>query len=65
MSTDKPKTVGRYAQYTIVKGTLNGIYYVYERDIFVGMDGDFDTAVDLIRLREGMMFEEDKVEDLR
>lgn len=65
MSAQKPKKVGRYGEYSIVEGVVNGMYYVYERDIFVGMEGNFDNAIDLIRLREGMMFEEDKVEDLR
>lgn len=59
---DKPKIVARSGSYTITQGVTNGMYYVFERDTFVGMDKTLDGAIDIIALREGMYFERDKVE---
>ena len=62
MSRDEPSVVARYGEYTIMLGSFNGMFYVYERDVFVGMDDGLDGAVDLIALREGIYFDEDDVE---
>jgi hypothetical protein len=55
----------RYGDYTITFGVTHGHFYVFERDIFVGMDKDFNEAIALIALREGMYFDPDKVEVLK
>ena len=54
--------VARYGEYAITHGATHGMYYVFERDTFVGMDKELDGAIDLIALREGMYFDPDKVE---
>lgn len=62
----EPKTVARYGDnYTMTKGVTNGMFYVFERTYFVGLDPNFDKAVELIELREGMYYDPEKLKDLR
>lgn len=64
--THEPKTVARYGDnYTITQGVVNGMFYVFERTSFVGLNVDFDKAVELIELREGMYYDPEKLKDLR
>lgn len=58
----EPRVVARSGAYTIMIGAKEDYYYVYERDVFVGMAETLDEAIDLIELREGMWFDREDVE---
>lgn len=61
----EPRIVAKYGEYTITQGVNNGVFYVFERDTFVGHSAVYSNAVSLISLREGQGFDINRVEDLR
>lgn len=61
----QPKIVARYNEYVITQGVTNGMFYVFSKDIFVGLHAVFANAVSLISLREGQRFDINNIKDLR
>lgn len=61
----EPRIVAKYNEYAIAQGVTNGMFYVFYKDTFVGMDAVYADAVSLISLREGQGFDIANVDDLR
>lgn len=61
-----PIIIARYGEdYTITQGITHGLFYVFHRDIYIGMDSVYANAVSLISLRHGEGFDINKVQKVK
>ncbi|GEM_PF-1801943 len=61
----EPKIVARYGKdYAITQGVINGMYYGFYRDEFLGHNEALSYVISLVSIREGAEFDINKVEIL-